>query len=275
MAAQIAALFPERSATPFTISVGLAMLASQCCLAAFFSFVTTTGPWHAQPGFTAHQLAYFPLVLYVTYVGGKAWLNSTASTPAERILGEDAAGLYLSQLQLAVLLFWDIPTGLVVKPLRDPVMLCHHVGFALSAFAVTQTCNTYYALCFFGVVELSSIPLCFADVFHPRQEEYSAWLASAPITSKINDAVRALFVLAYMAVRAFYFPYVVWGCYAPDMRTLLQLPLAQRNQHGDGALWLPLLFGSAFSVLQLFWAQKLLKQLRKMMREQPPNKKAD
>ena len=50
------------------------------------------------------------------------------------------------------------------------VMLGHHVGFALTALAVTQTCNTYYALCFFGVVELSSIPLCFADVFHPRRK---------------------------------------------------------------------------------------------------------
>ena len=30
-------------------------------------------------------------------------------------------------------------------------MLGHHVGFALTALAVTQTCNTYYALCFFGV----------------------------------------------------------------------------------------------------------------------------
>jgi len=269
----VAALFPDRAATPFTIGCGLAMLAGQCGLAGYFSFMTTSGPCHAQPGFTAHQLVYFPLALYVSYIGCTAWLASTALTPAERILGEDAAGLHLAQLQLAILLFWDIPTGLAVKSLRDPVMLCHHVGFALTALAVTQTCNTYYALCFFGVVELSSIPLCFADVFHPRQKEFSAWLESAPLTRAFNDAVRGVFVLSYMLVRGLYFPYVVWGCYAPDMHALLQLPLAQRNQLTDGALWLPLCLGTAFSLLQLYWGQLLVKQLRKMMRAPPPAKK--
>jgi len=272
---EIATLFPDRAATSFTVGVGLVMLAGQCALSAYFSFVTTSGPWHAMPGFTAHQLIYFPLGLYTAYIGCAGWLGSNASTPAERILGEDAMGLHLAQLQLAILLFWDIPTGFVVKALRDPVMLCHHVGFALTALAVTQTCNTYYGLCFFGVVEVSSIPLCFADVFHPRQKEYSAWLEGAPITRALNDAVRAVFVLSYMLVRALYFPYVVWGCYVPDMRAVLLLPLAQRKGQSDGALWLPTFLGTAFSLLQLWWGMLLLKQLRKMMRPPPPAKKTD
>ena len=54
----VAALFPDRAATPFTIGCGLAMLAGQCGLAGYFSFMTTSGPCHAQPGFTAHQLVY-------------------------------------------------------------------------------------------------------------------------------------------------------------------------------------------------------------------------
>ena len=64
-----------------------------------------------------------PLALYVTYLGCTAWFSSTASTPSERILGANAAGLHLSQLQLSVLLLWDIPTGFAVKALRDPIML--------------------------------------------------------------------------------------------------------------------------------------------------------
>ena len=119
-----------------------------------------------------------------------------------------------------------------------------------------------------GVVEFSSIWLAFADVFHPRQKEYSQWLETAPVTRKLNDAIRALFVLSYMVVRAFYFPYVVWGCYTPDMRALLQLAPAQRQNVSDAELWLPFL-GSAFSVLQLYWAQLLVKQLRKMMAAKP------
>ena len=55
---EIAALFPERAATSFTVGVGLVMLAGQCTLSAYFRFVATSGPWHAMPGFTAHQLIY-------------------------------------------------------------------------------------------------------------------------------------------------------------------------------------------------------------------------
>ena len=55
---EIAAQFPDRAATAFTVGVGLAMLAAQCALSAYFSFVATSGPWHAMPGFTAHQLIY-------------------------------------------------------------------------------------------------------------------------------------------------------------------------------------------------------------------------
>ena len=55
---EIAAQFPDGAATAFTVGVGLAMLAGQCALSAYFSFIATSGPWHAMPGFTAHQLIY-------------------------------------------------------------------------------------------------------------------------------------------------------------------------------------------------------------------------
>lgn len=77
-----------------------------------------------------------------------------------------------------------------------------------------------------------------------------------------------------MVVRGVYFPWVVWGSYLADMRALLQLPLARRQNVSDAALWTPFFLGTAFSVLQLYWGQLLVKQLRKMMREEPPAKKA-
>ena len=136
----IASALPEGTATSTTIGIGLAMLTGQIVLAAFFSYVTG-GPWHDEPGFTAHQLVYFPLVIYTAWVGCVNWFGSTASTPAERVLGLNEAGLHLAQLSIAELLLWDIPTGFAVKVLRDPIMVAHHVGFALTAYAVTQTCN--------------------------------------------------------------------------------------------------------------------------------------
>ena len=137
----IASALPENTATATTVGIGLAVLAGQIMLTAFFSYVTTSGPWHEQPGFTAHQLVYFPLVMYTAWVGCVHWFGSSASTPAERVLGLNEAGLHLAQLCIAVLVVWDIPTGFAVKVLRDPIMVAHHVGFALTAYAVTQTCN--------------------------------------------------------------------------------------------------------------------------------------
>ena len=67
-------------------------------------------------------------------------------------------------------------------------------------------------------------------------------------------------------------PNQVWGCYVPDMRAVLQLPLAQRKGQSDGALWLPVFLGSAFSLLQLWWGTLLVKQLRKMMQAAPAKK---
>ena len=270
-----AAAWPQNSATPTSIAVGLGMLVGQILLSAVFTYVTKKGPWHAEPGFTAHQLVYFPISLYTTYVGcANYW--PAPGTPVQRLISVNEAGLHLSQLQLAILILWDIPVGLAVPSMRDPIMMAHHVGFAVTAFAVTQTCNTYYALCFFGVVEFSSVFLTFADVFHPKHKEYAAWLElpTQRWLKVVNDVVRALFVLAYMIVRGCFFPYTVWISYTSDLRAVLALPLAQRGNVSDAALWLPFFLGSAFSVLQLYWGMLLVKQLRKMLAGPPKGKAA-
>jgi len=268
-------MLPANAATEETLAVGLAMLAGQCVLWAIFRFGFSSGPWHAEPGFTAHQLVYFPLGVYSAYYGCAHFFAETPTTALARIADHNAAGHFLSQLQIAILVLWDIPTGLCVKVLREPLMLVHHVGFVITAYyVVSQNCNTYYSLCFFGVVEVSSVLLCFADVFHPKHKEYTAWLETAPLTRAVNDAVRAAFVLAYLVVRGFYFPYVVWGRYVPDMLELLALPLAQRKALSTAQLWTPFFLGSAFSFLQLYWGYLLVRQLQKMLAG-PRDKAAD
>ena len=97
---------------------------------------------------------------------------------------------------------------------------------------------------------------------------------TAPITRAVNEGVRAAFVLAYLIVRGFYFPYVVWGRYVPDMLELLALPAAQRKGLSASQLWTPFFLGSAFSFLQLYWGYLLVRQLQKMLAG-PKSKAAD
>ena len=262
----VVAALPENVATVESLQLGIALLTGQCVLWFIFSFVVRSGPWHSEPGFSAHQLVYLPVALYTAYFGCVHFFGKEQATAASRVLDYDPAGMHLSQVSLAVLTMWDIPTGLAVKVLRDPLMVVHHVGFVLTAYYIVSSGrNTYYALCFFGVVEVSSVFLTVAEVFHPRHKEYSAWLETAPITKMVNEGVRAAFVLAYLLVRGLYFPYVVWGRYTPDMLALLALPLADRQHMSDMQLWTPFLLGSAFSVLQLYWGYLLIQQLRKML----------
>ena len=262
---EIAAL-PEKLATVEALA-GLALLTGQCVLWFIFRFVVRSGPWHAEPGFTAHQLMYFPVGVYTAYYGCVHFFGNHHTTAASRVLDYDPAGMHLSHLSLMVLLLWDIPTGLAVKELRNPLMIVHHIGFALTAYyIIVSGRNTYYALCFFGVVEVSSVFLCIAEVFHPRHKEYTAWLETAPsIIKALNDAVRAVFVLAFLLVRGLYFPYAVWARYTPDMFELLALPLPERRNMSDAQLWTPFFLGSAFSVLQLYWGHLLIQQARKML----------
>ena len=147
-----------------------------------------------------------------------------------------------------------------------------HLGFLFTTYFVATNCCTYYGLCFFGVIESSSVVLTLVDFFHPKHKEYCSWLDTMPILKAVNDLMRGVFVLAYLAVRGFYFPYVSWARFTPDMLTLQKLPLAQRQNITDVQLYIPFVLVTLFSFLQLHWGVLLIKQLRKMLNE-APNKK--
>jgi hypothetical protein len=167
-----------------------------------------------------------------------------------------------AQLVAAELILWDIPTGLLVDSLREPVMMAHHVGMAAVALAGCFGVWSFYAVFFFGVIELSGILLAFVDLFHPKHQAWCDYLATAPRLQPVNAAARAAFLLAFIGCRALWFPYVVLGRVLPDA---LELHGAPEAGIGAFALWSVPVSGVAFSVLQLFWAAKLIKMARKML----------
>ena len=67
------------------------------------------------------------------------------------------------------MLLWDIPVGIMSDGMGDPIMHLHHVGFfvvatiALGVFSHGVPVGSAYAPFFFGVIELSSIPLVIVD----------------------------------------------------------------------------------------------------------------
>lgn len=258
--------------SPFVWQLGLSLVVAQCSLYIFFKIGLPQGPWSDDPGFSAHQAVCIPIMAFLTYQGFREWFSKQnhGYTPVDRILGPHPEP-DLSLIVMTVMLFWDIPTGLCVKSLREPAMMAHHVAMLLTAtlalgvFSGGHPLLGYYAAYYFGVIEVSSIPLIFVDLFHPKHRSWHAFLNnSAPkVLHSINEMNRVMFAILFLLVRAISFPYVSFVSVIPDIWRVAALPLEERK----GVSVIPL-YGMAtlnlfFSCLQFYWGTLVLRQVMK------------
>lgn len=248
-------------------STGATCAIAQCVLWLLFTYALGDGPWRREPGFTAHQVVCFPLMIYLTYMGIANFGASAErfATPASRVFEPHPVGITMTKIVLGELLLWDIPTGLLVKSLREPLMLAHHVGMALTAAVGLYPLFSYYALFFYGVIEISGIFLSLVDVFHPKHKAWCDYLERAPALGAVNNAARLVFVALYFSVRAALFPYVVATQVVPDTYAVLQLPEAERLPKAPLICVIPVL-GVLFSLLQCYWGTLLYAQVKKVLR---------
>jgi len=263
---------------PFVMAVGCAAAATQVSLRALCrSELLPDGPWKQEPGFTAHQLICLPFMAYMTFIGTSTWfggeLPGNYSTPDARVLATHATGLMMAKIIFATQVFWDIPTGLLVPSLREPLMLAHHVGMMSIALMNLLGLWQFYAPFFYGVIEVSGVVLSFVDVFHPKHKSYCDWLATQPRLTAFNDGMRALFFLLYMGVRACYFPWVVFSHIVGDALAVFTMPLSERRGLSTAALCYAPVVGVAFALLQLYWARLLTKQVIKVLTTKPTSSK--
>jgi hypothetical protein len=188
------------------------------------------------------------------------------------------------------MMLWDIPVGLLSDGMGDPIMHCHHIGFfivatiALGFYSGGVSLGSAYAPFFFGVIELSSIPLTIVDgksylsleypmqthfltsvpsslkVFHPKQKAWHTYLSTSKTLEAINELSRVLFAVFYMITRMIYFPYVVATGVVPDS-------LATIKEHPEfaGPLWAIVVLAVLFTFLQLYWGTLIIRQIVKAL----------
>mmetsp|Transcript_5070 Transcript_5070/g.12720 ORF Transcript_5070/g.12720 Transcript_5070/m.12720 type:complete len:319 (+) Transcript_5070:183-1139(+) len=283
--------------SPLATHIGVTCLIAQITLTLLFNKragVVPPGPWSHLTAFTAHQVVALPLMLLLTYIGWRDWFfdpdravlmdGSTAIiiTARDRVFGSNYANP--NDIPLAVgsgaILLWDIPTGFLSPPLRDPVMWAHHIGMFLVASVMNgQFCEGgtmigyYYAPYYFGVIELSSIFLAYVDVFHPKYEHYHRWLnaehedetvskSAARILKGLNEMARILFALSFLALRGLYFPYVAFVHTIPD------LVLAYEDPPDGVPMWTGyflIIFLASFACLQAYWGSLIARQVMKVL----------
>ncbi len=179
--------------TPLATLIGLTCLVAQInftlLLDKRLSFLwkqTSVGPWNDLPGFTAHQLIALPSMCILTYCGIKSWFFDTDttdaagniinmdSTPYQRIFGQSNPSNIPLAIGSGAILLWDIPSSYYVRELNDLLMHLHHAGMFMVATVMGGVCSSgqmigyYYVPYYFGVIEMSSVPLSYVDVFHPK-----------------------------------------------------------------------------------------------------------
>jgi hypothetical protein len=238
------------------------------------------------PSFTAHQIVVIPVLLYLSIQGMREFpmnemmglmfssissSSSSSSTAVERVTSPMHG--HFSEFVLGMMFFWDIPTGLCTPALREIPMILHHIGMFLTA-AISMGLLShgipilgYYAPFYFGLIEISSIPLIIVDIYHPKHKAWNMYLNSQERSGwvmKLNDIARPLFALLFLLVRMIAFPYVSVMGVLRDVLYVTSLPLDQRNQVPNLPLYILAFLNVAFSCLQLYWGTLLIRQIIKL-----------
>ena len=272
--------------TPLATYIGITCLFAQVTFTLLFNKRTKIlpdGPWNNLTMFTAHTVVAFPFMVTLTYVGCRDWFFNRdaydSSTATDRIFGYSNPRDIPLSFGSGAILIWDIPMGFISPPLRDPIMWAHHVGMFLVASVMNglfckhgNMIGYYYAPYYFGVIELSSIFLCYVDIFHPKYKHYSNWLNGnhtdvkyiqlQRLLNSVNEVARLLFAVTFLAFRGIAFPYVTFSHAIPDLIEAYETP-------PDGVpLWtfyfLTSMMGS-FAVLQTYWGLLISKQIVKAL----------
>lgn len=267
--------FLSAATDPLVLQSGLTCLLIQFGLYALFRYVLPDGPWKKMPGHTAHQVLALPLMAYISIVGCKSWFfpSQTAVTPEDRITLVFEDGVQLAKVVFGFLLYWDIPVGLIFPPLRDTLMLVHHVGMLFVAGVVVGSiCSkgeprgSFYAPFFLGVIETSTIPLAYVDVFHPKHKYWYEYMQNSVAKKNpvgmtlhtINEVARILFAVLFLILRFGYFPYVAFSICLPDF-------WEAANQEKDPALYYIFISCLLFTGLQMHWGLLIIRQIAKLL----------
>lgn len=268
--------------TPFAVQVGLSCATLQVVLYLLFSTKTLgTGPWAETPSFTAHQIVVLPVLLYLSMQGLREIEFGGSDTAVERLTAP--RHFHFSEFVLGMMFFWDIPTGLLTPALREIPMVLHHIGmFSTAAIAMGILSNGtpilgYYAPFYFGLVELSSLPLIVVDIFHPKHKVWHKYLTSTerpPWIMKLNELSRLVFAFSFLLVRTMAFPYVSVVGVLADVLEVTSLPLEERNNVPDLPLLIMAFLNVLFSFLQLYWGSLLIRQIIKLIRGSGDTKKS-
>jgi len=155
---------------------------------------------------------------------------------------------------------WSLPAGILFVP--EPVaMLVHHSIVIVLGSVVAFSTNAfrYYAPFFFGIVEISSIPLSIVNVFKSDKSLQDRF----PTT---NALFSGAFALSFLYIRVYLLLQNIWDFGKLVFAMMVSCP--GHDLPGTTLCMVPyfvtLICSACLTLLQIFWAFKIIMHLLKV-----------
>jgi hypothetical protein len=216
-----------------------------------------------KPHLAAHFVATLVGFAALAAFGTTLWLSGVATGDEDcvtnHISGYCEGGARIAHGMMAFQTY-EVLLALYVPKLRGPSgdMLVHHLAtLSLATLGAGYGYLHFYAPFFFGLTELSSVPLAFMDLF----KFYPAIRDAMPVA---NENVRVAFVAVFIPMRLMYWPYVCSEFWKDSLNELN----AEQARQPAGVILIFLVANILLTGLQFFWGSLIVKGIVKKIKGQ-------
>jgi len=272
-AQQVVASFASISTPSWVLAAGsgIAALAAQFVLHEVFRRSKDDSIRSRAPGFFAYNAIACALMIASSIVGILAVFTPGAwpATAEGRLLTANGASRVLCAILFGELVLWDLPCTLWISKLRRPDMILHHLAMAFVCWlTISSAVPMSWALFFFGISEISTIPLGINDHYGRavdllEEHEGDAATPSAQLVRlrSRRDISQAFAAAAFVLMRGIAFPLVSFRGVGLDVFNVVRSGAAVACGGAALSMRLQLNFWItvAFSLLQWYWLGLLIR----------------
>merc|ERR1719195_1862578 len=105
---------------------------------------------------------------------------------------------------MVVLQVWDTVATVAIKSCRGVPIVVHHLFvLAFCGIAFKEKIMLYYAGAGCGVIEITTLPLCWVTLWRP--DRCAGMIEGSKALQSLNSALRILFAVLFFAIRVAWF----------------------------------------------------------------------
>ena len=235
----------ENTSVIFTWLFGIPLL--------FFVILRSTNLFMKEnTDFISYDFTCLLIIIYLVVAGIIAWFElfgvDITEAKTNPFFGRSSYVIDHLISPLAAYQFWNLIFCLLYKEMRTLQILAHHAfAFILSLCGLDSFLH-YWAIFFFGITEISSIPLTVMSIMNhlygTKKKKYSVY-----------RFCRVAFAVTFLYVRVLIWPFYYLHCIYQAFQYYI-----------DGTLY-PIYFyifassSTSLTILQLIWGSKIIKNI--------------